>query len=459
MLEIKQCFFFICSNTGCQRIKSGCYIRKVVCFTRSTHYIHQTIPNNYTWRSRDHLSREQVDEIHKYLNVDPNLIYIHTISNTTTSHELQNTIKDFFIDHYPDILILVADMKEITVNVINHTRILMDTEANIKQQEKENVCNKVMILLLHFPLNRFTRHCYPTVFSHDWEHYYLDSIGTLTEGNINVQSWLYQCCVAGKIFSESSSTCICSMIKTPFVSCKSLIKWIEQLLPEILLKVQIKFLSGWPSDDICKREIWKKFLFEMGVADVLIKRFMNYWTPAKMIELSIKASVVSRTTSTLGITGLIQAEVHHQFIDFIIYTLYFINKHKSLHVLFLVEKDFDCTKDFFLTLLSSIPLPLTLDLCKAAVPSALDIHKLKGEDIQKKRALCFPFFKVVFKFFESILDMSLNEVNSSRVNIVVCSDETVPKNEVDSAFHQSTLIELVTEEMSQQIMKEVRFFT
>ena len=65
-------------------------------------------------------------------------------------------------------------MKDITVKMINHLRII------VEQKENESLnSGKLIMFLLQFPQEQqlFT-HCYPVLFLSGWDHFYLDSLTT-----------------------------------------------------------------------------------------------------------------------------------------------------------------------------------------------------------------------------------------------------------------------------------------
>ena len=379
-------------GTDGDNIRGKCKnVGKVIYYTQTTHIIQELLPLECFWWDDGRLSNEQRINLENFFDVKMDLICIYFFTQATTFQKVKTILKIFFEDEISEVLLFVADMKCISPEIVNQTRIMI---AEIEYLYANRIgCNKLLVLLLHFPSSLTNKSCYPTIFQRGWDHYYLDSVGGKI--NIDIVSWLSQCC-----FDLPMSR--------PFITTETLLSWLMKMLPMISADIGIKRLSGWPNvkcmTDCVK--IWKNFLVEMKTADVLMNRFMSYWTASKIIEVSNKASIAFKTTSSLGMMGKIETEVHEAFKDFVFYMLSFINKQNGLHVLFLKEgKLREMTLELFLNLLSQIPLPLNLDYFKASIYN----NRKKVNQISHSRALTFPFFRLIFKFVESILDVAIND--------------------------------------------------
>ncbi len=422
------------------------HVNKAVYYIRSNHLIQELLPLQCFWWDEYKLSKEQKDNFESFFGMHMDLICTYSFTQASTFEKVQNILKKFFQDEVSEILIFVADMKCISQEIVNQTRIMI---AEIEYLYAKLIgCNKLLVLLLHYPSSLSNRNCYPAIFQHGWDHYYIDSMGSKEDiGNVNIVSWLSQCC-----FNLPCSD--------PFVTMETLRSWLEEMLPTIAADIEIKCLSGWPK---VKRmtdyvEIWKMFLIDdKNIANILMKRFISYWTTTKVIDVSNK-SLVSSKAFSLGMTGKIEAEVLEAFHDFVLYMLSFINKQNGLHVLFLKEGEFrDMTLKLFLNLLSHIPLPSHLEYYKAA---AYKNRKKRSKD-QRTKALTFPFFKLIFKFIENILDIALNDFYDSSSK----SSEQEQKSgefftiEIETAFNQPLIIDRVTDLMFAKMGKVRIFFS
>ncbi len=427
-------------------------VNKVICYTRTAHFIQELLPLHYTrWESD--ISREHKSALEKFFDlqdIDLQSFYIYSLTNATASQEIQSILKKFYLDSNADVLLFVADMKVISVDVINHIRIMMDETEHMMSTRIE--CNKLAFLLLHFPFDLNSKMCYPTIFLHGWDHYYLDNIGGReTTGSVNIVSWLSQCC-----FDSTHQ-----ITSDPFVSIETLQFWINEIFPTICAHINIRQLSGWPSrshiTNLSRVDIWKKFLVEMKVGEVLIERFLSYWTPQKMIDISNKTAVISRTSSSLGMTGIIEAEVYQAFIDFLLYTLAFVNKQHGLHVMFLNSNDPPEKADLFIDLLHHIHLPSKLEHFKASI---VNYNKPKpSKTASPLRALTFPFFRLVFDLLESILDIAVNDFYEERTNACENQQEVatteITIGEVETAFDQQSMITRIVRIMVSKLKREV----
>ena len=382
---------------------------KVVCFARSTHTIHELFPIHYSWRIRPKLPSQKLDELTDYFGIESDLLYIYTFSSTTTAQEIEDVLKTFIDDDTCEVLLLIADMKEMTKDVINHTRILMD-ESQIHFRKKHH---KVMILLMHFPCSMFFRHCYPSLFLHGWEHYYLDTVGhPKTEHSIDIVKWFLHCCSSRSTDNVQQEIAV-GKEDLNFVTNSVMEYWMSEIIPVISAYVYLE-MSRWPhgesGDKLTRQKIWNKLVFEMNVKDVLMKQFLTYWELETITELSEKASNFTVTyESTLGMTGAIQSAVQSSFQDFVLYILSVVNKHKAIHALFLENRCLDETLSIFLEILALLPIPKTLQNLRAELISFTKPAKKKKK--HNKQAPSFPFFKLIFKQIESILDACINDVH------------------------------------------------
>ena len=377
---------------------------KVVCFARSTHIIHELFPIHYSWRIRPKL----LDELTDYFGIKSDLLYIYTFSSTTTAQEIEDVLKTFIDDDTCEVLLLIADMKEMTKDVINHTRILMD-ESQIHFRKKHH---KVMILLLHFPCSMFFRRCYPSLFLHGWEHYYLDTVShPKTEHSIDIVKWFLHCCSSRSTENLQQEIAV-EKEDLNFVTNSVMEYWMSEIIPVISAYVYLE-MDRWPhsesGDRLTRQEIWNKLVFEMNVKDVLMKQFLTYWELETMTELSEKASNFTVIyESTLGMTGAIQTAVQSSFQDFVLYILSVVNKHKAIHALFLENRCLDETLSIFLEILSLLPIPKTLQNLKAEL---IGFTKPMKKKKRSKQAPSFPFFKLIFKQVEFILDACINDIH------------------------------------------------
>ena len=357
-------------------------------------------------------------------------INIYSLNTTTTSQNVQSVLKHFLVDEKHEILLFIADMKRTSSEVINHTRI-MTTE--LESQSHGQRIDKLIVLLLHFPSDLRSNKSYPAIFLHNWDHYYLDNIGARDitgRGNIDIVSWLKQCCL-----TESD----------PFVTSETLCHWLGEILPTLSAHINIKDIT-----DLSRCvDIWKKVLFETKLADVLIGRFLSYWTPTTMIDVSRKALMASKTSS-LGLMSIVESEFHQSFTDFMLYSLSLVNKHGAVGLLSSNEVEIK-TLNLFLRLLPSVPLPPKMEDFRAVYT----VLHLKRHKLHSKR-YCFPFFKLIFRSIEHTLNVTVNEFyDSVNRNLEVTTGQEPAVSEVKSAFEQPRMMSDIVNLMKTSLQTQV----
>lgn len=435
-------------------------IRKTICFTRTTHVIQELFPLKYDNVKFGSMNDERPAsvELKNYFDKSIDGLCIYSFTNATSSQEVSKAVKRFLVEDHLNVQLFIANMKIISTDVINHTRIMISEIEHFHQELKSD---KLIILLLHFPSTHNSKAVYPTIFLHDWNHCYLDNVGGKESiGNINIVSWLSQCCFDSKVQDMITAE--------EFVTLETLHAWINELLPMISADISIKTLSEWPEEStlISRVDIWKSFLVEKQIGEILIKRFQTYWDSSKIRDVSNKASVISRARSSLGMTSIIEAEVHQAFRDYLLYTLTRLNKHHGLHIL-LSESHTAHTPQheqickLFQQVLEAMPLPSKLELCKATI---LDYERKKKNAFKRTRALTFPFFRLIFDHLEAILDVVINEFQCgslSETHQAPTTDDNeavmeLSLNELHSAFNSPTMTSQIIQLMLQKVHKEVK---
>ena len=393
---------------------------KLLCFTRSSPLIHR-IPADYP----SVLTTESVANLHEALkeHIIPNLsnLIMCKISIGHSQSKLENLLTNFWESH-AQLLLLIANMQEISKKMINHLRILIE-EA---ERQKTNH-NKLIVLLLHFPPVMFFDHCYPSLFLQGWDHHYLDTIahGTLTsvgvKAVVDIKHWFDQCC-----FGKSTSLTDDQMLKT-----------LEGMLPEAIPVIASRALfsshnNGMfsrPMDAGKRTKALEKLLFEMSIGKVLATKFCTYWKPSVMIEeMERVISFMYKHESTLNITDSIQTIFRSLFFDFLVYMVTKMNEEFNIDVLF----EEDCPETIltlFQNILEVLPVP---DLSRLRI---LSVHLRKDYSIKKATIPKFPFFSHVCGAIEDVIEECKEEVNQ-RTNLLpqdgaLPEDET-PQDETDS---------------------------
>lgn len=119
---------------------------------------------------------------------------VHKLTAIQSQSDMKDVLRTFVSSPTHEVLALLVNMKETTVDIVNHLRVMIE-EQEI-QIPKESGC-KMFVLLLHFPPAMFFNSCYPSLFLRGWNHCYLDTIGhspTLGTGIVDIQEWFQRCC-------------------------------------------------------------------------------------------------------------------------------------------------------------------------------------------------------------------------------------------------------------------------
>ena len=391
-------------------IFTECYrqtAKNILCFTRTSHLLHEVIPNKYFWTAGipSTLSSQELKRLADCLQLDPERIYklsIYRIMTTTCLKALHEVFQNFHVNH-SKVLLLVADVKETSVDVINRVRLLME-DSN--QQLRED---KVVILLLHFPSSNFFKHCYPSLFINGWKHRYLDTIGYGSEnGSVNIAEWLMQSFGLAEVSLN-------------FIKDDDLNVWLKEVLLLACGYLEIQSINAWPNTFLDKHDILKQVLFSQHVKPVLFTRFRKFWTPFLMITLSRSMAVLSaRFQSTMGISDLINSAIKATFTDFILYLLFFLNPHYVFHTIqHSNEAFFDVTMVALARIIEFLPIPHSREDLKVEVMNKI----IPSTSSKVTRVPAFPFFKMIYAGVEQELNRCGNEYAVRRKNIV-SSDQT-----------------------------------
>ena len=328
---------------------------------------------------------------------ETHLLTMCKVSAQHSQSKLEKLLDDF-VKSNRCLLLLTANMQEVTKKMVNHLRVIVEeAESRIKNT------SKLFVLLLHFPPAMFFNPCYSSLFLQGWDHYYLDSItpATLTKGAdirtvVDINEWFQRCCCS----DYEASHCNDSMLT-------ALQSMLEDAVPVIASRLDLKIgKKGSPIDASQRTNIIKDLLVNKHIGTVLSRRFAEYWTPETMLELLQKVTKFTNSRkSTLNITDALQTTFRALFFDFLVYMLAKINEHRYLNIL--LEKDSTPTNllDLFLKLTQNVPVP---DLKSLQVLSATVTLQApnKSENIPK-----FPFFKYVCEAVDKYIDDSTEKVN------------------------------------------------
>ena len=342
--------------------------------------------------------------------IDTQLLYTYVITSTTSQQNINHILKQFFDCETSEVLVLVADMNELSKDCISHVRLLIE--------EKEARCkiktNKLIYVLLHFSSNMFYTHCYPSIFLNGWQHIYFDTIGEAkADSHIDIQKWLTYCLLKQK---GSSIEHIARHTEPYFVTKPIMITWLHNLLPNVSMSISIQKTKD--IDKLCGnrtiRDCWYHLLFgfDNRISNVIMERFSYFWQQDATNKLSQQAASYSmKYHSSRTLSSTIKTTVESSFKDIVLYLLSIINDTMTIHTILKCNEDSsDCVVSLFCQILSILPIPKSIEEIKLQLHEFNQRREHNKSNISSPR---FPFFISVFQSMEAILNKALNLVIST----------------------------------------------
>ena len=365
---------------------------KLIIFTRSSSLIHD-LPHTYPYPNNSY--KEQCEEMVKnYIFVDQTKLQLHKLSHILSQNSAEEIFSSFMDSECKEILVLIANMRSTSTNIINHVRFMIEESEHHKMNKL-----KLFVLILHFSPNQSFNHIYPTLYLREWDHYYLDTI-TITTNELDIPNWLQQCCL------DSDEIVIDGKRNLDMVA--------NILLPTIIPLLSAKMLfdnnERRPFNTLMnaseREENLRCLLNDFGLGKTLCEQFCLYWNPSVMLKyLQNTAYLIKKRNSVLNLTESIQTQFKFQLFYFCLYILSQVNENNNLDVLFHQEHS-SSTRALFLSILRGFPLPeleqLSL-LCSTLAPPQPSF-----------RVFHFPFFLRVYNKIEKIVDLSCDAISSKQ---------------------------------------------
>ena len=365
-------------------------------FTRSSALIHQ-LPARYPVSgSSPQLSCDYDDLIHNLVYRYPEDVCVCKLSSISSQGNMNDVLNSFWLSKKQRILLLVANMKETSREIISHLRVMIEENDTGEKL-------KLFVLLVHFPPSMFATSCYPTLFSNTWDHHYLDIIGQNTAGQVmDICEWLSLCC---------------SYMTSHHTTEKRVSMHLSNLLTEAIPIISSRVFFGKVEDaafncpmDVPRRNKALQQLFQTGIGEILCEKFIKYWEPAVMLEYLEKAALLTTTvqTSALSITDSVQRVLRDTFFDFIVYMIAKMNEDMNIDII-MDPKGSQDTRDLFLSLLRVYPLP---KLSQLKTLSSFE-HSISSLESSERNPYIpkFPFYRAVSSNMEKIIDHTRKEIN------------------------------------------------
>ena len=396
-------------STPCRVNSATSSLKKLVCFTRSSAVLH-SIPSSYPASTcLDENSRKLIEH---FIWPTENEVIICKLSSLMTQQMVTDLLMEFMdikkdlnqktqanLSKAPQkkILLIIANMENTKKRIINHLRLLIE---NVKGGTAPRVC----VLLLHYPPSMLTGACYPSLFLQTWDHYYLDTIGYPDDVVLNAQKCLTLCC--GSRFEKEGEAMINMklVVEKLFIKPEALAALLTSSVPIPTMRNGIFNTSMSPSQRI---QVYTKLLNMPQLKVALCEIFCSYWTPKSLTQqLEVASYQLYHKTSSLSMSDSLISEFKSKFMDFLSYMVTFVNQEYGLDIL----------------LCESTPkeiINLYSDLLSCFGPSLPPLSRLKYiskenvEELMSPKKLSikhtFPFFGVVYRKFETIMNFSHEE--------------------------------------------------
>ena len=369
---------------------------RLLLVTRSSALIHQ-LPARYpASNGSSQLSSDYNSLIQKTVYYYTDDVCIYKISDGTTQANINELLYSFWLSKKQRIMLLVANMKETSRELISHLRVMIEENDTGEKL-------KLFVVLLHFPPSMFNSPCYPILFSNTWDHHYLDIIGQNTTGQvIDICEWFSLCC---------------SYLSSRHNKQERVPLNLSSILHESIPIISSRVFFGKNEDApfncpmaVPERNKALKAFFDTGVGEILCEKFLHYWEPRVMLEYLEKAAALATTvqTNTLSITDSLQTILRDTFFDFVVHMVSKMNEDMNIDILM----DSSCsqpTRSLFLALLRSYPMPKLSQIktLSSFANSISNVEAFQNSIFNPK----FPFYRLVSSGLERIIEQTRKEIN------------------------------------------------
>jgi len=281
-----------------------------------------------------HSVNEQADYENNLTRQVFNQVQELVVCKLESAHSQQSVreILKEFTESKKQVILLLANMQEVSKNAINHLRVMIE-EASIAEAStveapiaeastaeastpeastaetstaEEHCRPKLFLILLHFPPAKFSTACYPSLFLEGWNHFYLDTIAHgYSHGIIDSVEWFHM----SRFPTEQS------VIEDSFFLM--LKDYLPQSIPHVVSRLSFGSDSSRAFNRPMKpleRSETLHTLFATDVGDALCHHFRSYWKAEVMTEYLHRAVKFTQTgQTTLNITDLIHSIVKSHF--------------------------------------------------------------------------------------------------------------------------------------------------
>lgn len=330
------------------------------------------------------------------------------VSLDTSEGEICKEITNFIDNGEQKVFVLIANMQDLTVEMVNYLRLM------IEQKESKSIySDKVFALLLSFPQVQFFNRCYPALFLHGWDHFYLDSLTTdmrvegISESLRNVVN-IKQCFRIALGIQESND--VLSLDLEPLL---------EVAIPVISARVIVSSSDGEYNKamSVSARQVQIRQIFFKAqekyvctpVGDAFCTLFREYWDNKTVIRfLQDAANFTFQHQSTLSITSYVQTRIKALFFEFLVYMLWLINQDCNLDTL--VSRMNTGSYEIVQKVFSSVIQTMFKRLHNLQTLSYVCRNLRPPED----KKFQFPFFNLTYHYMEELIDVCYGIMNKKK---------------------------------------------
>ena len=359
------------------------------------------------------LTLSELSKVSALNEIDPLQINVETsIANLShlPSERIHNCL-DQFVSSNKQILLLVANMDEISHAKLNYARILIEeSESSIVGQRK------LFVVLIGYPSFQLSCICYPSLFLNGWDHTFLHALQEVEDG-LNLRHWVVRCCIP----TEEDTF------------AQSLGETIMKSLADVAPIVSNALSSAFQEDALSMSSQIKHLLLNTKVGSILCTKFVSYFEQRLVLKyLRNSVQFVTSCGASHSILESMQTAVLNDFVNFLVVMMSKIIENCNLEMFL---QNYDLFQQLFLGMVQLLPLPEFTDISFLSGTSPLCIPTSPGR---------FPFFQMAFDEIESVIEefcrkdkillytsnMALNSLNQK-----VLQNVTEQLRKVQLCFH------------------------
>lgn len=318
--------------------------------------------------------------------IDPSNTEIRNLS-CLPSESIQSCLNQF-VSSNKHILLLVANMDEVSHSKLSYARILIEESESSSLGQR-----KLFVVLIGYPTH-LSCVCYPALFLNGWDHTFLHALQDV-EDELNLRHWVVHCCTP-----------------TEDTFAQSFRETIKKSLSNVASAVSHSLSFAFQEDALHMSKQIKHLLLKTEVGSILCTKFASYFDKHLMLKyLRNSIQFVTSCGASRGIFESVQTAVLNDFADFLVIMMSKITENCTLETFL---QKYDLFQQLFLGMIELLPIPEFTDISflSGTLPSCIATSNQS-----------FPFFQMAFREIESIIDKSCaqNRILPYNSNMVVNS--------------------------------------